>query len=527
MNRARILLYLARADFLERIRQYSFLFVLAATTYLGYSFYRGDVYLELDGYRGLMNSAWAGGMMATSTSLVLSLFGFYLVKNSIERDMRTGVGQIIATTPVSRLLYLFGKWLSNWGVLSLLVGIMAVTAVLLQVLGGESARVDPVALIVPFLALTLPSMAFVAALALLFETNSWSRGGVGNAVYFFLWMAGLVIPLLLHNIWLDWSGIMTIAESMGDGVRAINPAYNGDFSFTTQPLPEGGLRTFVWSGIEWTMPLALVRLLWMVFSLGVVALGSVFFHRFDPSREKQNWRQERTEPGEPVPVKAPVHGEHAAPARLSALPPGALRYNFFRALGAELRLMLRGQPWWWYAGGAIMLIGEAVSPLSESRRGWLPAAWLWPLLLWSSMGTRETYYRTSQLLFSSPHPLPRQLPTAWCAGLIVTLACGSGTAVNALWHADGAALLALVAGAVFIPSLALSLGVWSGSSRLFEITYLLLWYLGPLHPFGMPHLDFMGATDASLSVGAPASFALCAAILLGAAALGRWRQLQG
>ena len=88
-------------------------------------------------------------------------------------------------------------------------------------------------------------------------------------------------------------------------------------------------------------------------------------------------------------------------------------------------------------------------------------------------------------------------------------------------------LLALVAGAVFIPSLALSLGVWSGSSRLFEITYLLLWYLGPLHPFGMPHLDFMGATDASLSVGAPASFALCAAILLGAAALGRWRQLQG
>ena len=100
MNRARILLYLARADFLERIRQYSFLFVLAATTYLGYSFYRGDVYLELDGYRGLMNSAWAGGMMATSTSLVLSLFGFYLVKNSIERDMRTGVGQIIATTRI-------------------------------------------------------------------------------------------------------------------------------------------------------------------------------------------------------------------------------------------------------------------------------------------------------------------------------------------------------------------------------------------------------------------------------------------
>ena len=38
----------------------------------------------------------------------LGLFGFYLVNDCIKRDIRTGVGQIIASTPINRATYL--KW---------------------------------------------------------------------------------------------------------------------------------------------------------------------------------------------------------------------------------------------------------------------------------------------------------------------------------------------------------------------------------------------------------------------------------
>jgi ABC-type transport system involved in multi-copper enzyme maturation permease subunit len=96
----------------------------------------------LDDYRGLLNSAWVGGMMAASAILLLSLFGFYLVKNAIERDIQTGVGQIIATSPISQPFFLLGKWLSNWAVLAALVGILALAAVVMQLLGGESAQFD-------------------------------------------------------------------------------------------------------------------------------------------------------------------------------------------------------------------------------------------------------------------------------------------------------------------------------------------------------------------------------------------------
>jgi hypothetical protein len=46
--------------------------------------------------------------MTVTVGLFLGLFGFYLVKGSVSRDCETGVGQILATTPLSRPLYLSG-----------------------------------------------------------------------------------------------------------------------------------------------------------------------------------------------------------------------------------------------------------------------------------------------------------------------------------------------------------------------------------------------------------------------------------
>jgi hypothetical protein len=39
----------------------------------------------------------------------------------------------------------------------------------------------------------------------------------------------------------------------------------------------------------------------------------------------------------------------------------------------------------------------------------------------------------------------------------------------------------ILAGAVFVPTLAIACGALSGTTRLFEIAYLTLWYVGPLN----------------------------------------------
>jgi release factor glutamine methyltransferase len=119
MNTMRVLYHLALADFYERARRYSFLLILAAVIFMGVLVNNGTLFLSLgsndpnllsSSYRGEFNSAWIGTMTVLVLNNFLGLFGFYLVSDCIKRDIRTGVGQIIATTPVSRAAYLIGKW---------------------------------------------------------------------------------------------------------------------------------------------------------------------------------------------------------------------------------------------------------------------------------------------------------------------------------------------------------------------------------------------------------------------------------
>ena len=60
------------------------------------------------------------------------------------------------------------------------------------------------------------------------------------------------------------------------------------------------------------------------------------------------------------------------------------------------------------AGG--LIVACLAAPLSASSGGVVLAAWIWPLLIWSQMGSREARYATGSLIFSAPHALQRQLP---------------------------------------------------------------------------------------------------------------------
>ena len=138
MSAVRIVYHLARADFLERIRRYSFLIMLGLGAFLGYQVAVGNIALRLDIYRGEFNSAWVGSMMALIGSFFLGWFGFYLVKGSIARDRETGVGQIMAATPLTRPLYAFGKWASNFSVLMAMILVLAIASIGIQLLAGEN-----------------------------------------------------------------------------------------------------------------------------------------------------------------------------------------------------------------------------------------------------------------------------------------------------------------------------------------------------------------------------------------------------
>ena len=140
MSGARALCAIARADFLERVRRSSFLVTLAATGWLGWLVVRGQVTLRLGSYTGAVNDAWAGGLVAVTLSVIVSLAGFWVVKGSVERDRATRVGEILAATPLSKPAYTLGKLLSNFAVLSAIVVVLALAAPVLVFFQGEGMR---------------------------------------------------------------------------------------------------------------------------------------------------------------------------------------------------------------------------------------------------------------------------------------------------------------------------------------------------------------------------------------------------
>jgi hypothetical protein len=480
MSPGRVIYHLARADFLERIRRYSFLVMLALVTLLGYQTAIGNVRLQLGPYRGEFNSAWIGGMMSIITTFFLGWFGFYLVKGSVARDRETGVGQIMATTPMSRPFYMTGKWISNFAVLMAMVVILVLFGFVIQLIHGESTRLDVGAYLSPFVFIVMPLMAMVAAVAVLFESIPFLSGGFGNLVYFFGFV--MIIPFTMESEIiktkpaLEPLGMALLKEDMSQEVLQVFPDYDGSFML-------GGLETpitatFTWHGIDWTPVVITTRFAFMGLAILMALLGALFFDRFDPSRAKPKKMKSARSFATPEPVSTL---QALAAVHLTPLLRTANRFRFVNVLAAELKLLLKGQPWWWYVAAVGFMIACLSSPAETTRQFILPYAWVWPVLIWSSIGSREMRYNVQQFAFSSASPLLRQLPAQWIAGLILTLVMGSGAALRFAIDGDSVGLVAFLSAALFIPSLALSLGVWSNSSKPFEILYITLWYLGTLN----------------------------------------------
>jgi hypothetical protein len=542
----RTLYHLARADFFERARRSSFLVVLATAVCAGYLFvpppsadYR---VLQVGVQRGIYNSPWIGLMFGLIAVLLLPLIGFYLVKNAVDRDRATGVGQIIASTPAGKLVYIVGKWLSNLAVLLSILGVMSAMAVVMQLVRAEDATVNLWTLLGPIWLMGVPVLMIAAALAVLFESAPFLRGSLGNIAFFFLWLSviGVVMSSAvdqateLARVTPDPFGYTRQLVAIQGQVLAREPGADvGTGLIITGKDIE---RTFVWFGIDWTAGFILERVLWAGAGVVVAMAAAIPFDRFDPARGRL--KPERGAPFPPVRERAgavrPAGFLRRRSAAAASKPPSAVarltplaatpnRGRFFALLAAELKLLLKGHSLLWYAGTIGLVIACLVSPLYMLRRYLLPAVWLWPLLVWSQLGIRERRYSTGQMVFSTPHPLSRQLPALWLAGVLFTLFVGGGACVRLALSGEITSLSAWFVAALFSPTLALVLGVWVGNSRAFEILYLFCWYIGLVNQ--VPAFDYAGVTPAGLAIGMPLLYLGITVGLVALAVAGRKRQL--
>ncbi|ELY96931.1 hypothetical protein C482_14824 [Natrialba chahannaoensis JCM 10990] len=560
----------ARADFLQRIRSRRFVAVLAVIAYIGYVVNTGQIefaYQVEDGdtfvnYYGEPTANVIGIKAGLTGSVVLLFGGFFLLKNTLGRDRLHDIDRLLASTPISDRTYLFGKWLSNVAVVSVILATLGFVAIAYHLLNGVGTT-DPIALLFPLFLLALPVGAFVGSVALVFETVDRLDGTLGNICYFFLAVMVLagILPAgesLPEDIprWitaLDLIGLLAVYEVTATAAVNEIPGYSGGVPALGT---FGGDEAFAMSIESWPLWVYLQRLGLFAALIGLVLAAAIPFDRIGSSEGTSSTvqtgltatlssanavmsrgRESKTNGGTDVTVREAVTDPDsgtASDADIASLTSVETRdsSSFGRLVTAELRLALRGQRWWWYAGALGFVVAPLFTlatssasdvPVDTLRNVVLPLAYVWPIFVWSAMGVRPSRHRMTALVWSSRRPVG-QLFSEWIAGVLVGVGIGSGLFVTFFAAGETALALGFVSATLFAPSLAIAAGIWSRTSRVFELTYLLLWYLGPLN--GGVLIDFIGVTTGSLEQGVPIAFIGASVVLLGAAIVRRKREIR-
>ena len=310
-----------RADYLQRTRSYAFLVTLAISLYIAYTFVPapGAAYTTVRAadFIGVYNSAWIGYVTAMMTSVFLSLIGFYLVNNSIKKDIDTGVGMIIAATSISNFKYLLSKTLSNFLVLLSITAIVFAMSVALFFIRGNGFSFELTQFILPYTIVTVPALFFISSLAVVAEVFVGRRPVIQYILFFALFNIITANVMMSEGSgmtkFLDPFGVKAVTTGMEDFVRTHfhekAQVVSMGFNFSDKQ----HVKTFVFEGMPWQPAFIASRFIWIGFSLLLVGISAKFFHRFDV-KEKTRTKKKK------VVVDNISPGLVARDIKLSALP---------------------------------------------------------------------------------------------------------------------------------------------------------------------------------------------------------------
>lgn len=536
-NPASHLWRLALADFRERTRRPAWFVALAVMAWLTHGMLpSGDAgyrtFVMNDVFRPAYGPEWVGTLVGVLASLYFLLVGFYLVKGTVERDRRTGVGQVVAAARVSRRRYLAAKAFSNLLVLATMLAVALVVALVTQQLLGEDRRFDPLATALPLFALALPVAALVSAAAVLLECIPGLAGGMGNVVWFVASMTLLSLGILDSNRpevgGRDLLAVSAVTRSTYERLHELRPEIPVDVNAISMGVSVSerwrgvAQQTFDWRGLRWDARAIAVRAQWLVLAAGLVALAAIVFDRFERPAHVPAGRASR-----PWAWFAKPRAEAAVARRaasVAALTPARRGHAFTGLVRAELALLLHGQSPFWFLGAAGLMLASLLSPLQAVRAGLLPVLAVWPVLVLGTLGSRDRVHGTEPLLFAVARPVTRGLAAGWLAGAAIGLALGAPGMLRLALAGQWPAVVGWALGSLFVPALALALGTWTGGSKFFEVLLLFAWYTGPMHRIA--GLDWTGVTAPRPPL-VWAAFAALTAGLLAAAWAGRARRVRG
>ena len=476
-------------DFKFRFRRASglvLLLAIAAGVYLMVPDVRtGSTLMQVGGRRVLYNSASVALGTAMFCSILLMLFGYYLVSNSFRRDIISRTGLIIAATPVLNAEYIVGKFLGGVAYLSAVMVATMLSSMVMFLLRGEGP-LEPLVFLSTYALLAIPGILFCAGIALMFESIPFLSGRFGDVLYFFVWTAVVSLPATFSELqtpprWVDPLDIL--------GVKLLIQEMWLQFHTTAVSV---GQTTFdpskpaiVFPGIVMHWDAVMNRCLAFIFPGIFLTIATLAFHRFNPEKTKYSVRNTR---------RNPVARSNAALKPLTRfLHPFAIPHSgapsFLNAISADVFATLILSPLIPIAAIVIAVL-SLVLDVTDLQEGLIPVIVVVIILSVADIATRDFQYRTLPLVFSAPKLKANYVGWKFISALVLTF-CFTAIPIMRLMVLHPVSGTSLLVGSCFMAGCAIGFAVLTRSRKLFIVLFLMLFYIS-LNARDEPLLDFAG-----------------------------------
>lgn len=483
-----------QADVLVRLRRPSTVIVFLLLSAVPYLWIpepsTGRTLIGFAGGRALYNSAAIGMGTAAIGTLLIGLFGFYVISNALRRDVQSRCGYVIASTTLRGSEYIAGKFAGNVAFLTIFtLGFMA-TSMAMVIVRGE-AKLEPFVFAMQYLLLLPPTITFVSAVAITFECTPLLRTKFGDVAYFFLFLgvmgsaAGLADQGIGGRIapFFDVSGMGFLIQQMKLYYGATSVSIGiSNFDPAKPAIVFAGLR-MDW---QWLLP----RVGATLWPIALLPIGRLFFHRFDPARLRTSagskgsvsWMGRFNLLARPI-AKLVVAPMQAIVLRL----PGS---SLVRSSATDAVASLATFPI-----AAVAVLGFAlvslVSQQAELFTGIMPIAWAAAAMAIADVGCREKRAGTTAMVFATPGLRTRFVAWKFLTSLLVA------AAFLAIPIARGIALkpesaVPLLAGLLFTVAAATALAIVSSNSKTFIVAFLTFCYIAMNDQGKTPSFDFAG-----------------------------------
>jgi hypothetical protein len=485
-------LSIIKGDYLQRTRSYAFLVTLAIALYIACTFVPAPdaayTTVRVGKFVGDYNSSWIGYVTAMMTSMFLSLIGFFLINNSVKKDIETEVGMIIATTRVSNFKYLLSKLISNFMVLLSIMGLVFAMSIAVFFFRSHGFPFEISEFVLPYLFVTVPSLFFISSLAVVGEVFFGKRSVIQYIGFFFLFNVVVANVQMKRGsdmlTYLDPFGVKVISWGMEKDVKS---KYEEDARITSMGFnfsEKREVKTFVFDGIQWPIGFLLSRIVWIGFGLLLVFISSKFFHRFDVRETIKTKKKDKV-------LQKSSEGIVSGELKLSSIPAVTLNYGILSFIKIELLMLVRKGPRWFWIVNLGGMIALAFTPLEIAHQFILPILWFLQIGRWSDITTKEKTNRIHYFTFAAYKPLTRLLPSQVLAGIFLALVLAAPLLVKYMIGLEFLPLIGIVTGAIFIVLLSVLLGILTGGKKLFEILFFLITYANLNR---IPFTDYFGST---------------------------------